>query len=322
MRPPTRLLCGLALAVASAGVCAQSYPNRPIHLVVGFAPGGAADTVARAMSEAMGKQLGQAVIIDNKPGAGSSLAAEFVAKSPPDGYNVLIASPSSISVNPALSPKLGYKFSDLDPVLKITTSPLVIAVYPDSGIKSIKELVAAAKKAPGSINYATSGNGSAPHLSSVLFARLAGVDVVHVPFKGGSPAVQSVIAGDTQFTFGTSPSVLPLVRAGRLKALAITTRARSALEPELPGMAEAGLPDYDMNFWYGFFVPAGTPPAVAKKIFDATLTALQDPAVKAAYAREGTEAVASRSSEEFAAFLVEDAKFWVRLVKESGATVD
>ena len=322
MRPPTRLLCGLALAVASAGVCAQSYPNRPIHLVVGFAPGGAADTVARVMSEAMGKQLGQTVIIDNKPGAGSSLAAEFVAKSAPDGYNVLIASPSSISVNPALSPKLGYKFSDLDPVLKITTSPLVIAVYPDSGIKSIKELVAAAKKAPGPINYATSGNGSAPHLGAALFAQVAGVQLVHIPFKGGAPAVQSVIAGDTQVTFATPPSVLGLVQGGRLRGLAVSSRERSPLVPDLPGMVEAGLPDYAIEFWYGLFVPAGTPPAVVRKLFDAATVAMRQPAVKQALAKDGTDVSLSPSQEQFATFLATDNKFWTKLVKDAGVTKD
>jgi len=317
-----------AIAMLCAGAClpaiaqAQPYPNKPVRLVVGFAPAGAADYVARAISESLGRALGQSVLVENRPGAGSSVAADYVAHAAPDGYTMLLASPSSISVNPALNPKLGYKPGDLTPISKVSSSFLVVAVNPNMGINSLKELIAAAKKDPGKLNYATSGNGSAPHLSSVLFARLAGVDVVHVPFKGGSPAVQSVIAGDTQFTFGTSPSVLPLVRAGRLKALAITTRARSALEPELPGMAEAGLPDYDMSFWYGLFAPAGTPPAVLKRIFEANGKAAQDPAVKQAFAREGTEVAPSKSPEEFAAFLAEDAKFWVRLVKDSGAKID
>jgi tripartite-type tricarboxylate transporter receptor subunit TctC len=207
-------------------------------------------------------------------------------------------------------------------VSKVSSSPLVVAVNPALGITSMAELIAAAKKAPGKFNYATSGNGSAPHLATVLFTRVAQVDMVHVPFKGGGPAVQSVVAGDTQLTFGTPPSVLPLVTAGRLKGLAVTSRERSPLVPDLPGMREAGLPDYDMSFWYGFFVPAGTPQAVMKRIFDATQGVLQLPQVKAALAREGTEAVGSKSVEEFGAFVTEDAKFWVRLVKESKLTVD
>jgi tripartite-type tricarboxylate transporter receptor subunit TctC len=262
------------------------------------------------------------VVVENKPGAGSSLAAEFTAKAPPDGYTVLLASPSSISVNPALSPKLGYKFSDLQPVLKVTTSPLVIAVHPGSGIKSVKELIAAAKKAPGSINYATSGNGSAPHLGAALFSQVAGVELFHVPFKGGALAVQSVVAGDTQVTFATPPSVLGLVQGGRLRGLAVSSHERSPLVPELPGMAEAGLPAYAIEFWYGLFVPANTPAAVTRKIFDAATAAMRQPAVKQALARDGTDVALSPSPEHFATFLAADNKFWAKLVKDADVTKD
>jgi tripartite-type tricarboxylate transporter receptor subunit TctC len=322
LQRPFALLLMLMLAVSCANVAAQSYPVRPIRLVVGFAPGGAADYVARALSESLGRVLGQSIVVENRAGAGSSIAADYVAKSAPDGYTMLIASPSSISVNPALNPKLGYSQRDLAPIIKVSTSPLLVAVNPGVGISSIGELIAAAKKAPGRFNYATSGNGSAPHLAGVLFTRLAGIDMVHVPFKGGGPAVQSVLAGDTQVTFATPPSVLPLVQAGRLRALAVTSRLRSPLVPGVPGMEEAGLADYEMSFWYGFFVPAGTKPEIVKKLFDATVSALQQPEVKQAFAREGTETAASRSTEEFTAFLAEDAKFWVRLVRESGAKLD
>ena len=305
-------------AIALPAHAQETYPARPVKLVVGFAPGGAADTVARAMSDAMSKALGQSVVVENKPGAGSSVAAELVSKAAPDGYTVLLASPSSISVNPALNPKLGYKFSDLQPVVKVTSSPLVIAVNPGSGIQSIKDLVAAAKKAPGSLNYATSGIGSAPHLGAALFSQVAGVQMVHVPYKGGAPAVQSVVAGDTQVTFGTPPSVLELVKAGRLKGLATSTRERSPLVPDLPGMAEAGLPDYTIEFWYGLFVPAATPPEVARKIFDAATVAMRSPAVKQALARDGTDVDLSPSQQHFAAFLAKDNPFWARLVKDAG----
>ena len=322
MRRALTLLLALILAGASANAGAQAYPAKPIRLVVGFAPGGAADYVARAIGESLGRVVGQSIVIENRAGACSSIAADFVAKSAPDGYTMLIASPSSISVNPALNPKLGYSLRDLAPITKVSTSPLLVAVNPAIGVSSIRDLIAAAKKAPGQLNYATSGNGSAPHLAGVLFTRLAGVDMVHVPFKGGGPAVQSVLAGDTQVTFATPPSVLPLVQAGRLRALAVTSRLRTPLVPDLPGMEEAGLPGYEMSFWYGFFVPVATRPEIVKKLFDATISALQQPDVKQALAREGTETAASRSPEEFAAFLAEDAQFWVRLVKESGAKLD
>lgn len=318
------ILLALVLGGLSLGVAAQApvYPAKPIRLLVGFAPGGAADYVARAMSDSMGKAIGQPIVIENRAGAGSSIAAEVAAKAAPDGYTVLMASPSSISVNPALNSKLGYTARDLMPITKVSSSPLVIAANPASGISSVQDLIARAKKSPGTLNYATSGNGSAPHLGAALFLQLTGVEMTHIPFRGGGPAVQSVVAGDTQLTFGTPPSVLPMMQAGRLRGLAVSTRERSGLVPGVPGMAEAGLPAYSIEFWYGLFVPVGTPPAIVKKIFDAATTAMQQPSVKAALAREGTEVAMSPSPEQFSAFLNEDAKFWVKLVKDAGVKLD
>ena len=317
-------LGALAIGMTGAAVQAQpaDYPSKPIRLIVGFAPGGAADYVARAMSDALGKALGQPVIIDNKPGNGSSIAADLVAKAAPDGYTLLVASPSSMSVNLALNPKLPYTARDLLAVTKMTTSPLVLAVSPATGITSVAELIAAAKKAPGQLNYSTSGNGSAPHLGAALFSQVTGVEMTHIPFRGGSLAIQSVMAGDTQLTFGTSPSVLPMANAGRLLALAVSTRERSPLVPNLPGMKEAGLPDYNLEFWYGMFVPAGTPPAIVQKIYKATITAMEDPSVKASLARDGTEVSLSASPEQFDSFLAEDGKFWVKLVKSANVKVE
>jgi tripartite-type tricarboxylate transporter receptor subunit TctC len=318
--------CLLALALAgfaaAAGAQPAAYPNKPIRLVIGFAPAGAADFVARSMSDALAKALGQPVVVDNKPGNGSSIAAEIVAKSPPDGYTLLIASPSSISVNPALNPKLAYTPADLLPVTKMTTSPLVLAVNPATGIRSLPELIAAARKDPDKLNYSSSGNGSAPHLGAALFMQLTDAQMTHVPYRGGALAIQSVIAGDTQVTFGTPPSVLPQASGGRLRALAVSTRERSPLVPDLPGMKEAGLPDYNLEFWYGMFVPAGTPPAIVKKIYDATVAAMQQASIKAALAREGTEVSLSASPEQFASYLVEDGKFWVQLVKNAKVKIE
>ena len=318
----SKLLFTVLLGIFSSTALAQAYPNKPIKLIVGFAPGGAADYVARNISVPLGQALGQSIVIENKPGAGSSIAAEQVAKSAPDGYTILIASPSSISVNPALSPKLGYKPSDFQPISKITSSPVVIAVNPATGINSVKELITKAKQDPGSLNYAPSGNGSAPHLAAALFGQVADVKMTHIPFRGGSLAIQSVIAGDTQLTFGTPPSVLPMIQAGRLKGLAISAKERSPLAPGLPGMKEAGLPDYAIEFWYGLFVPAGTPPAIVQKIFEATQTALKQPNVKASLAREGTDVSLSTSPAQFVKFLADDEKFWVKLVKSAEVTVD
>jgi tripartite-type tricarboxylate transporter receptor subunit TctC len=307
---------------AHAQAPAAAYPNKPIRLVIGFAPGGAADYVARTISEPLGRALGQTVVVENRAGAGSSLAADFVAKAPPDGYTLLIASPSSISVNPALNPKLTYAFKDFVPVARITASPLVVAVNPKTGINSMAELVAAAKKSPGALNYTSSGNGSAPHLGAVHFSKVVGIAMTHIPYKGGAPAIQSVVAGDTQLTFGTPPSVLPMVQAGRLKAIGVTSLQRSPLVPDVPGMTEAGMPGYSMSFWYGFFVPAGTPADIVKKVFDAASKALNEPEVKAALAREGTEVALSKSPEDFSRFLAEDNPFWAKLVKEAGVKLD
>ena len=300
---------------------AQAYPNKTIRLVVGFAPGGAADYVARAISDPLGKALGQSVVVENRAGAGSSLAADFVSKAPADGYTLLIASPSSVSVNPTMNPKLAY-MKDLLPVTLVTTSPLVVAANPKAGINSLQELIAAAKKAPGVLNYTSSGIGSAPHLGAAHFSSVAGVQMVHIPYKGGAPAIQAVVAGDAQITFGTPPSVLPMVEAGRLKALAVSSVNSTPLVPGVPGTAAAGLPGYSMSFWYGLFVPAGTPADITKKLFDATQEVMQRADVKAALAREGTEVALSKSPSDFVSFLAEDNRFWAKLVKDAGVKAD
>ena len=324
-----RTLLALALSVlASTAVYAQAWPVRPVKLVVGFAPGGAADQVARAYQEALAKSLGQAIVVENRPGAGSSIAAEYVAKSAPDGYTLLIASPSSILVNAILTPRPGFDpRRDLAPVSKVSTSPLVAAVHASVGVSTLRELIAYAKQHPGKLNYGSSGNGSAPHLAGVLFTRLAGVDMVHVPFKGGAPSVQALLAGDIQLSFATPPSVLPHVRSadnpgGRLLALAVTSRERTPLVPGVPGMAEAGLPEYEISFWYGFFFPAGTPREIEKRMFEATVAAGAQPAVAQILAHAGTETSVSKSPEEFAAFVAEEAKLWARLVKDAGVKAD
>ena len=236
MRLPVLLvLLGLLPNVVYA-----QYPNKPVRLVVGFAPGGAADQVARAYQEPLARELGQPVIVENRAGAGSSIAAEHAAKSPADGYTLLIASPSSILVNPINTPRPGFEpRRDLVPVSKVSSSPLVAAAHASVGAGSLRELIAHAKKNPGKLNYGSSGNGSAPHLAGVLFMRLAGVELVHVPYKGGAPSVQALLAGDIQLSFATPPSVLPHVRSaknpdGRLLALAVTSRERSPLVPGVP----------------------------------------------------------------------------------------
>jgi len=311
------------ISATSTLASAQTYPMKPIKLIVGFTPGGAADFTGRATAEALGKILGQPVVVENKPGAGSSLAAEYVSRSAaPDGYTILLASPSSISVNPAMNPRMTHTVNTLVPISQVSSAPIVLAVNPKLGINSLTDLIAAAKKSPGKLNFASSGNGSAPHLGGVYFARAVDIDIQHIPYPGGSQASQSVIAGQVQLTFGTPPSVLPFVKSDRLKGLAVSTPKRSPFAPDIPGMAELGYPQFNFSFWYGLFAPAGTPPEIIKKLHAATQIAMNADGPKAALAREATEVALSKSPEEFAAFLKEDAKLWTRLVKDSGASAN
>ena len=239
----TQSLVALGASVGTTPAAAQAaYPNKPIKLIVPLAAGSAVDNAARIVMQKVALNTGGAIAIENMAGASGAIGADRVAKSAPDGYTILIASPSSISVNPALNPKLSSKPGDLAPVTQITTSPLVLAVNPATGIRTVQDLVAAARKEPGKLNYATSGNGSAPHLGAALFTKITQTQMTHIPYKGGALALQSLMAGDTQLTFGTAPSVLPQVAGGRIRVLAVSTRERSALVPDIPGMQEAGLP--------------------------------------------------------------------------------
>ncbi|HXZ55472.1 MAG TPA: tripartite tricarboxylate transporter substrate binding protein [Burkholderiales bacterium] len=312
----------LALAVGGSAF-AEAFPTKPVHLIVGFAPGGAADIIARTMSDPLARALGQSVIVENKPGAGSSVAADFVARAAPDGYTIIIASQSGMIINPLINKSVTYNTArDFVALTQVTSSPLVVAVNPSLKVASIADLIAEAKASPGKLNYASSGNGSLPHLAATLFCALAGVQMVHVPYKSGGQSVQSVLAGDTQLTFATAPSVMPLVHSGRLRGIAVTTRARSVLITGLPGMEEAGLPGYNVSIWYGFFAPTGLPRDIALRLFHATVQALNDPKLKQVLASDGTEALASSSPEAFAAFLREETEVTARVIRESGAKFD
>lgn len=313
----------LSAMLAGTAVLAQGYPNKPVRLVVPFAPGGAADIIARAMNEPLNRAMGQSVIIENKPGAGSSLAVDQVAKSAPDGYTVVIASQSGIAVNPIINKNVGYDpEKDLAAVIQVTRSPLVIAVHPSLSARTVSELIAEAKKTVGKLNFATSGNGSVPHLATMVFSGLTGAEMVHVPYKSGGLAVASVVAGDTQLTFATSPSVMPQVQGGRLRGIAVTTKARSPLVAGLPGMEESGLNGYDVSIWYGFFLPAAAPRAVVMRLFEGTSQALRDPKFREIMAKDGTETPGSKSPEEFAAFVRDEIRVTAKAIRDSGAKFD
>ena len=316
-------LCIMTTLLPVCGVVAQTYPTKLVRLIVPFAPGGAADIIARAMNEPLNRALGQSVIVENKPGAGSSLAVDHVAKSAPDGYTVVIASQSGIIVNPLINRNVGYDpEKDLTAVIQVTRSPLVIAVHPSVSARTVRELIAEAKATAAKLNFATSGNGSMPHLATMLFSGMTGADMVHVPYKSGGLAVASVVAGDTHLTFATSPSVMPQVQAGRLRGIAVTTKSRSPLVQGLPGMEESGVAGYDVSIWYGFFVPSATPRSVVMRLFDATTQALRDPRFRDIMAKDGTEISGSISPEEFAAFVRAEARLTAKAIRDSGAKFD
>jgi len=297
---------------------AEPYPDRPIKLIVGYAPGGGTDLVARIVGPSLGRALGQSIVIENKPGAGGSAAASYVAKSKPDGYTLLISSASSVSIYPALNAKADYRQSQFAPVSQLTIAPLVLVVNKDLGVRSVPELIKLAKASPGKLNYSSSGIGSGPHFAGVLFNEVANVQMTHVPFKSGSPAVISVVGGESQLTFATTPTVMQLMRSGQLTGLAVTSKDSSPLVEGLPGMKAAGLAGYEMYQWNAIFAPAGTPPEIINKLYAAIKTAMNNPAVKQSLESEGTEVFVSSSPEAFGVFLKSDTKFWERLIASGG----
>ncbi len=315
-----RWICCLGLCSALT-VGAQSYPHKPIRFVVGYPPGGSGDFVTRTVGEAIAAELGQSAVIDNRPGAAGNLASEIVLKAPADGYTLLVG--SNPYINKALYKKLPYDIEkDFQPVTLLANGPMVIAVNNSLPVNSIRELIAYAKKNPGKLNFASSGNGSAPHMAGVLFNSVSDLDILHIPFKGGAPAVQSVIAGDTQVIYGTSPVVLPQVRGGRIRALAITTQEKSGAIPGIMGMKEAALPDYDISFSFGLYAPSAMRAEDIKKVFDAAVKVLKRPDIRDKLATQGMDPAPNASPAEFQAQNLKDAPMWAKLVVDSGAKVD
>ena len=320
-----RLIALLVLLAASAlNAHAQApYPTKPIRLVVGFPPGGSGDFIARNMSEELNKLLGQQIIVDNRPGAGSNIAAEIVARANPDGYTILLGGSFSHAVNPALYKKISFHpEKDFAPITKVANFTTIIAVNPKLPVNTLKELIAKAKAEPGKLSYATPGAGTPSHMAGVMFNIIAGTNIVHVPFKGGAPSLAATISGEVPIIIGTPPVALPQIRAGRLRALSLTTAKSSPIIPGIPGTEEAGLSGYDVGGWWGLWAPARTPPPVIRKFFDAALAVLATPHIKERLAREGLEIETSASPQQFAAFIHKEIPFWAKVVRESGATAD
>jgi tripartite-type tricarboxylate transporter receptor subunit TctC len=317
-----KTLVAAIMTVACGWAMAQSYPARPVTLVVGFPPAGGADTVARAVGERFGKVLGQSVLVDNKPGAGSTLAPAHVAHTPADGYTLLLALASMYGSDQLLYKSAQYDGDkDFTPISLWASGPLLLAVRKDLGAQSVKELIELARRSPGKLTYSSSGVGVITHLAGSAFADANGISMLHVPFKGGAPAIQAVASGDVDMTFGSPPSVLPMVQAGKLRLLAVTSAERSPLFPDLPGMKESGVNDYDLGIWYGLYGPAGLPADVTKKLFDASIEALNDPNLREQLDKQGNGAAPSASPADFRSWASKKGADYKRLTMQAGVTL-
>lgn len=306
----------VAILLLAAAAQAQQYPARPVRMVVGFAAGGATDISARALAQRLSQAIGQQVIVDNRPGAASMLAAEIVAKSPPDGYTVLVANPTVAM--PSLFAKLPFDVQrDLKPVTLVGYGPLGLTVHPSLPVKSVKELVALARRRPNELNYASAGNGSFTHLAMALFESTSGARIVHVPYKGGGPSAIATMTGETQLTFASVGALIPPVKQGRLRMLAVSGAKRSVVMPEVPTVAEAGLEGYEANSWYGVLVAAGTPQAVIARLSEASLTVLADRELKERLLAQGIEA-ASGGVDEFSTYFPAEVRKWGMVIARAG----
>ena len=320
----TLATAGLALqwvATAQAQV-PGTYPSKPIKLVVPFPAGGPLDAAGRAIGQKLSDAWGQPVVVENKPGAGGNIGADAVAKSPADGYTLLMGALSTHAVNPHLYAKIPYDaLKDFAPVTLVAVTPNVLVLNPSVPANSVAELIALAKASPGKLSFASGSNGSAGHLAGELFKSLAKVDIVHVPYKGGAPAMQDLLGGQVQFMFDNLANSTAQIKAGKLKAFAVTTAKRSSLAPDLPTMADFGMSGFDISTWYGIFAPAGTPPEIVKKLNVEIVRWLSSDDAKEKLKAQGAEP-APMSSEQFDAFVrTENAKY-AKIVRDSGARVD
>jgi tripartite-type tricarboxylate transporter receptor subunit TctC len=319
------VLAGLALAAVAAaplGANAQAYPAKPITVIVPFAAGGTTDILARVIGQALNKELGQSVIVDNRAGAGGNIGAQLAAKAPADGYTLFMGTVGTHAINQSLYKKLPFDpVKDFAPLTRVAMVPNLLVAHPSKPYKTVKELIAYAQKNPGKVNFGSSGSGSSIHLSGELFNALAKVDMVHVPYKGSAPAVSDLIGGQIDIMFDNMPSAIQHVRAGKLRPLAVTTAKRSPELPDVPTIAEAGVPGYEATSWFGMFAPAGTPAPVVAKLNGALVKVLADPDVKKKLAEQGAEPY-SEKPEQFAEFIRKESAKWSKVVKDSGASAD
>jgi tripartite-type tricarboxylate transporter receptor subunit TctC len=322
MRAIVALVAALAIFVGPARGADTGYPNKPIRLVVPFPPGGTTDVIGRLIGQQLSIRLGQQFVIDNRPGAGGSIGTDIVAKAPADGYTLLLGTVASQSINPSLYAHLPYNAAkDFAPISMLGVLPNVLVVNPSLPVHSVQELVALTKAKPGTLTFASGGNGTTHHLAGELFKRMAGVDMTHVPYKGNAPAITDVLGGQISMMFDNINNSLPYIKAGKLRALAVTGAVRAPIVANLPTLAELGFAGYDITAWFALFAPAGTPQPVIERLNIEVNRALRERQVRELLAAEGIEAQSS-TPQQLNAFLQTEAVRWAKLVKESGAHID
>ena len=312
----------LVLFAAQDATRAADYPTKPIRMMVGFAPGGGTDTTARIIAQPLSEALAQQIIVDNRAGAAGNIAADIASKSPADGYTILMGTIAALAINPSLYKSLPFDpIKDFEPVTLAVSSTNVLSVHPSVSAKNVRELIALAKSQPGKLTYGSSGVGGAGHLAGVLFDQLAGTTMVHVPYKGGAPAMIALISGEVQLVFATAETAVPQIKSGKIRALGVTMAKRTALLPDLPTIAEAGLPGYEANNWYGILLPAKTPRAIVERLHREIVKVLNTPAIKEQLFRQGLDASPS-TPQEFGAYIKSEIAKWAKVVKASGAKAE
>jgi tripartite-type tricarboxylate transporter receptor subunit TctC len=318
LRPAILILA----AAASCAAAAQAWPSKPIRFVVPFPPGGATDIITRVIATRLGEQLGHNVVVENRPGAGGSIGSDLVAKAAPDGYTILMATNSTHSIGPALNPKIPYVVErDFAPVTEVARSPDILVASPTLGVGSVREFVALAKSRPGQLNFASSGNGTIVHLSGELFKSMAGIDLVHVPYKGTALAIPDLISGRVAILFENIIAAIADVKGGKVRALAVSGPVRSSLFPDLPTIAESGLSGFETFTYFGVFAPAGTPKDIVARLNTELVKLVRTPEMREALARQGAEPVAS-TPEQFAAVVKSEGEKWAKVIKAAGVKVE
>ncbi|KLR58749.1 tripartite tricarboxylate transporter substrate binding protein [Diaphorobacter sp. J5-51] len=319
------LLASLAVAAAGAlplGALAQNFPTKPITIIVPFSAGGTTDILARIVGQGLTTELGQSVVVDNKPGAGGNIGGSLAAKAAADGYTLFMGTVGTHAINQSLYKKMPFDpVKDFAPLSRVATVPNLLVAHPSQPFKTVKEMIAYAKANPGKITYGSPGSGASPHVSGELFKSMTGTDLLHIPYKGSAPAMTDLLGGQTSVMFDNMPSAIQHVRSGKLRPIAVTTAKRSPELPDVPTIAEAGVPGYEATSWFGMFAPAGTPKPVLDKLHAALIKVLNQADVKKKIAEQGGDVVAETPA-QFAAFIQAESVKWGKVVKESGATAD